>query len=205
LPFPYSTLFRSCRVHRRGIRVDVAQFQTEDLKLNDSFAELPVAVLLTAAVESNRDMRTAAQNILHQISQDITRTELYEDAAACVVDVLDFFTEAHRLKHLLRDDALDRSRVSRVGLGAAVGINLCTWCADIHLCDGLCKWLLRMADQRRMEGGGNRQRHGAITLGLQRGFSGTDSVGGTGQHDLRRRVAVRDLDTGQRGDILFDV
>ncbi len=131
-------------------------------------------------------MRTAAQNVLHQIGQDIARAELDKDAAACVVDILDFFTEAHRLKHLFRDDAFDHSRISRVGLCAAVGIDSGVRCADIHLCDSLRKGLLGMTHQRCMESGRDRQRNSAIAFGLQCGFSGADSIRCTGQHDLRR-------------------
>ncbi len=157
--------------------------------------ELLVVAFLAAGVERNRHVWLIRQNILDQIGQHAARAEFNEQIAPRRLYIFDLFAELYRVEDMIAQCTTDRRRVFAIGLSAGVGINRHTRLSELCLTDGMGERLLRVPDQRRMEGRTHRDRHHVVTSGGQALFGLRKAVFFTGDDHLFLRVDVRQMHT----------
>ena len=154
----YNVQFGFCR--RPGqfplVRVDMAERQAQDAQLQRGLAKLQVAVLLCAGVDAECDKFLTLQNVLHQLGEDISGAEFYEDAAAGPVDVLDLILEKNRIGDLFFQNGVLLIRIIRIRQPRGVGINRNGRLVELLRVHEASEGLLCMFYISSMEGSGYR-------------------------------------------------
>ena len=137
-------------------------------------------------------MRLSLEDVPHELSQDASRAKLHEEPPPILVYVLDFFLEQDRVEDVLCQRLLDGLRISIIRTTRCVRIDRTSRVSEFRGPNGLGKGLLRMTDERRVEGRRHGQGNDPVTLFLESFLQGGKFLCGAGQDDFLLRIQIRD-------------
>ncbi len=149
-------------------------------------------------------MWSSIQNVLDQVSKNLPGTDLHEDPAAVLVNLLDLGVKYDRMKDVAGQDLLTFFGIFRVDLSSGVGIYRDRRLLELLLFDCLSKRSRGMFHQGCVKGSGDRKLGYFETRSSQDLVSLIDSLPGSGQDELGGRVLIGDQYILQVFDLILD-